>query len=292
MAGGTNTDAALAEASFGDGSTQPTIKIISSSKSATTSDVTTGICTVIKELLNKTRIATSDLQSINIGTTHFVNAIVQADRSKLRPVAVLRLCGPFCREVPPFGDFPEELRRILAGPIGYVNGGFESKTHCHTPENDTSLTSSIVDGRTIGEIDEAEVLNFASILSDEGIKTVVVNGVFSPLDTSPVTQEEQVKKILLNAIPDLDVVCSREIGRLGYLERENASILNAAILAFGRTTISRFQKAIEALGVTCPLYLTQNDGTVLDAYSASLTPIRTFSAGATVGASTPLVSVY
>lgn len=90
-----------------------------------------------------------------------------------------------------------------------------------------------------------------------------------------------MKKILLKAIPDLDVVCSRDVGRLGYLERENASILNAAILAFGRVTISRFQKAVEDLGLTCPLYLTQNDGTVLDAYSASLAPIRTFSSGAT-----------
>lgn len=89
--------------------------------------MTTGISTVIKDLLNKTQIASSDLLSINIGTTHFVNAIVQADREKLRPVAVLRLCGPFCREVPPFGDFPDELRAILAGPVGYINGGLESK---------------------------------------------------------------------------------------------------------------------------------------------------------------------
>jgi hypothetical protein len=109
----------------------------------------------------------------------------------------------------------------------------------------------------------------------------VVNGVFSPLDTSPVTQEEQVKKILQRHIPGVDVVCSRDIGRVGYLERENAAILNAAILAFGRVTIGRFQKSIEALGIDCPLYLTQNDGTVLDARAASLAPIRTFSSGAT-----------
>jgi N-methylhydantoinase A/oxoprolinase/acetone carboxylase beta subunit len=114
---------------------------------------------------------------------------------------------------------------------------------------------------------------------------VVVNGVFSPLDTSESTQEEQVKKILQRCIPGVDVVCSRDIGRVGYLERENAAILNAAILAFGRITISRFQAAVKDLGVDCPLYLTQNDGTVFDAYSASLAPIRTFSSGATVSQS-------
>jgi len=137
----------------------------------------------------------------------------------------------------------------------------------------------------IAGIDETEVLNYANILSEAGIRTVVVNGVFSPLDTSPITQEEEVKRILLKAIPGIDVVCSRDIGRIGYLERENASVLNAAILAFGRVTISRFQKAVQDLGVGCPLYLTQNDGTVLDAYSASLAPIRTFSSGATVSVS-------
>src|SRR5689334_3055609 len=56
---------------------------------------------------------------------------------------------------------------------------------------DNMLTLSKVDGRFIAEIDEAEVLSYASTLSEAGITTVVVNGVFSPLDTSTVTQEEK-----------------------------------------------------------------------------------------------------
>ncbi|KAI1621965.1 putative Hydantoinase/oxoprolinase, partial [Exophiala viscosa] len=261
--GGTNTDAALAAAIFHNGDQQPKVKIVGSSKSPTTSDVTTGICSAIRDLLSTNRIAAPNILSINIGTTHFVNAIVQADQQKLAPVAVLRLCGPFCREVPPFVDFPRELREVVEGPVGYLNGGLE------------------IDGRVIASIDEDEVIRHAHAIVDAGISTVVVNGVFSPLDSSPVTQEEQVRKILERHIPRVDVVCSRDIGRVGYLERENAAILNAAILAFGRMTISRFQKAVEDLGIDCPLYLTQNDGTVLDAHSASLAPIRTFSSGAT-----------
>lgn len=116
-----------------------------------------------------------------------------------------------------------------------------------------------------------------------GITTVVVNGVFAPLDSGPVTQEQQVKAILHETVPDIDIVCSREIGRLGFLERENASILNAAVLELGRQTISGFQMAVDSLGINCPLYLTQNDGTVLDALAATETPIKTFSSGATVG---------
>ncbi len=125
--GGTNTDAALAGTVQEADSLKPSVKIFDSSKRPTTSDVTSGICAVVEDLLNKTGIATSNILSINIGTTHFVNAIVQADQERLSPVAVLRLCGPFCREVPPFADFPDDLKAIVEGPVGYLNGGLESK---------------------------------------------------------------------------------------------------------------------------------------------------------------------
>lgn len=77
--------------------------------------------------MDKSGIDRSDIVSVNIGTTHFINAIIQSDGSKLARVAVLRLCGPFCREVPPFADFPPELREVVEGPVGYVSGGLESK---------------------------------------------------------------------------------------------------------------------------------------------------------------------
>ena len=115
----------------------------------------------------------------------------------------------------------------------------------------------------------------------------MVIGVFSPVDTSDVSQEEQVKQILQREAPHLDVVCSRDIGRVGFVERENASILNASILRYARRTISGFQQAILDLELACPLYLTQNDGTVMDAETARSTPIKTFSSGATVGTTCP-----
>lgn len=124
--GGTNTDSALASAG-NDG----IVKIIASEKLPTTPDVTTGICNAVKCVLESSLAKTSDVLSVNIGTTHFVNAIIQTDQSKLESVAVLRLCGPFCREVSPFADFPPGLRAVIEGPAGYINGGLESmSTHC------------------------------------------------------------------------------------------------------------------------------------------------------------------
>ena len=71
------------------------------------------------------------------------------------------------------------------------------------------------------------------------------------------------------------------MGQVGLLERENAPILNASILTFAQRTIRGFQKAILALNLTCPLFLTQNDGTLTTAAAAAQLPIRTFASGPT-----------
>ena len=52
----------------------------------------------------------SDLQRIELiclGTTHFINALIR--QHELAHVAVLRLCGPATRALPPFCDMPAEL---------------------------------------------------------------------------------------------------------------------------------------------------------------------------------------
>jgi hypothetical protein len=88
----------------------------------------------------------TDVRSVAIGTTHFVNAVVEADPRRLSRVAVVRLCGPFTRavgfsshsvlrflenqlltriigKIPPFTDFPQRPREVMEGPIFYLDGG-------------------------------------------------------------------------------------------------------------------------------------------------------------------------
>lgn len=77
------------------------------------------------------------------------------------------------------------------------------------------------------------------------------------------------------------LLTARVVGQVGLLERENASILNASILTFAQRTIRHFSKAIRALNLACPLFLTQNDGTLTSASQASRLPIRTFASGPT-----------
>lgn len=71
------------------------------------------------------------------------------------------------------------------------------------------------------------------------------------------------------------------MGHVGFIERENASILNASIMSFAQRTVRGYQRALRALGLRCPLYLTQNDGTLTSAATAARLPIKTFSSGAT-----------
>lgn len=94
--GGTNTDAAIIDITATD---TPSRGVCASSKTPTTSDVTTGIHTIIENVLTETGVDRGDVLSVAVGTTHFVNAVVQADRRLLSRVAVVRLCGPFTRQV-------------------------------------------------------------------------------------------------------------------------------------------------------------------------------------------------
>lgn len=202
------------------------------------------------------------MASVTIGTTHFINAVVEKDQNRLKPVAVIRLCGPFSRDVPPGIDWPPDLRDMICTYCGFVDGGLE------------------LDGQLICGIKEIQIAEECAKIKQKHIKSIVINGIFSPLDMIE-NQEETVRDWVKKYYPEADVVLSKEVANLGYLERENAAILNASILSFARKTILSFQKAIHRLNLHCPVFITQNDGTILPAPLAARLPIRTFSSGPT-----------
>ncbi|KAL1984915.1 hypothetical protein VTN96DRAFT_8574 [Rasamsonia emersonii] len=257
--GGTNTDAAIIDITAAD---SPSRGVCASSKTPTTVDVTSGIYTAIEGVLAKSQVDKRKILSVAIGTTHFVNAVVEADARRLSKVAVVRLCGPFTRQVPPFADFPPALKAIMGGPVFYLDGGLE------------------IDGREISPLNPSQIKATVESIQRAGIQMVAIVGVFSPLDHAGI-HEETCKKMMLDLDPSLSIVCSHAIGGVGLLERENATILNASILNFARRTVRAFCKAMVKLELTCPLFLTQNDGTLTDAATAAEFPIKTFASGPT-----------
>lgn len=243
-------------------SAEPDRGIVAWKKCSTTKNPSDGINNVIRDMFEQSSIIPQDVASVTIGTTHFINAVVEMDQSRLAKVAVIRLCGPFSKDIPIGIDWPPRLRNIICGYRGLVDGGLE------------------IDGSLIAELDVEEVKRQCEIIRNLGIKSIAVVGIFSPIDVL-FKQEETAAAIIRNLYPEADVVCSKDVANIGFLERENAAILNALILLFARHTIYAFQDAVSSLGLQCPLFVTQNDGTILPAGAAARLPIRTFSSGPT-----------
>jgi N-methylhydantoinase A/oxoprolinase/acetone carboxylase beta subunit len=95
--GGTNTDAAILDIDALDSESRG---VLATCKTATTTHVTLGIQTAVKEVLAQSRVDRTKVVNVAIGTTHFVNAVVENDSRRLSRVAVVRLCGPYTRKVP------------------------------------------------------------------------------------------------------------------------------------------------------------------------------------------------
>ncbi|OQU97969.1 Fungal Zn2-Cys6 binuclear cluster domain-containing protein isoform 3 [Cladophialophora immunda] len=258
--GGTNTDAVLLDL---DAVHQPNRGVLAWHKTPTTSpNVTDGIETAVGNVLKQAKDRVSEISCLIVGTTHFLNAVIERDVHRLSKVAVIRLSRSYTRDIPPFSDFPPVLADLLHGYHGYVDGGLH------------------IDGAQEAPINEEQVLKECEAIERLGINAVVISGIFSPIDQH-FHQESRVRDIIQKRLSNVDVVCSSEVSNIGLLERENASILNASILKFARRTIRGFRAAMRRLKLDCTLFISQNDGTVLDSVSAAKLPIKTFSSGPT-----------
>ncbi|MEA2582938.1 MAG: hypothetical protein QOF33_1023 [Thermomicrobiales bacterium] len=246
--GGTNTDAVLMDG----------LTVVSKIKTPTTEDVTSGITTALRHVLETSGTATSQVAGVMIGTTHFTNAVVE--RRRLQPTAAVRLGLPATAALPPMVDWPDELADTLGRHTFLCHGGHE------------------FDGREISKFDPAEIKKVASEIAARGIQAVAVSSVFSPVNPN---MEKEAAAIIEAEVPGASVTLSSEIGRIGLLERENAAILNACLRALATETVAAFKRAISELGITAPLYLTQNDGTLMSAEFAEQYPVLTFASGPT-----------
>ena len=188
--GGTNTDAVILRGN----------EVIASVKYPTTPDRTTGVRTAIENVIENLVQSPSHseytsrvdvikfIKRVNIGTTHFVNALIE--RKNLQKVGVIRLCGSSTRALPPFTDFPEDLRKELDGGHALVQGGYE----CTRKE--------------IAGIDQDEIIQNVQQLWSNGVHNIVISGVFSPLIHD---HEVQVSEMIRKALPDVSMTLSHSV---------------------------------------------------------------------------------
>ena len=246
--GGTHTDAVIVHGE----------QVIASHKAVTSKDITGGILDALRTVLDTVGPDRNRIDAVMLGTTQFTNAVVE--RRQLSEAAVIRLGLPSGECLPPMVDWPEDLARAL-GNHGYmVRGGNE------------------FDGGEVSPLDVTELDGVFTQIAGTDARAVAISSVFSPL--SP-RMEITAGKLLKAKMPEMPVVLSHELGRLGLLERENAALLNASLLRLSARVVGAFEEALSGFNIAAPFFVSQNDGTVMPSHRVRRFPVLTFSSGPT-----------
>jgi len=244
--GGTNTDAVILD---GTGA------VLAHTKRPTTDDVTGGIRASIAEVLTAVGEKRTRVSRVMLGTTHATNAIVQ--RRALDRVAMIRLGAPAATEFPPLTGWPQDLAEMVLAGSAMVGGGH------------------MVDGTPIAPLDRDGILRFVDGL--DRFDAIAVAGIFSP--SSP-EQELEVAEMLRDHLgQDTRVFLSQDIGPTGLLERENATVLNAALYSVALAVTDALVTVVAEEGLDAQTFFAQNDGTLMSLDYAAQYPVLTIGSG-------------
>ncbi|MEM8981435.1 MAG: hydantoinase/oxoprolinase family protein [Pseudomonadota bacterium] len=246
--GGTHTDAVLLDGR----------DVVATTKATTSADVLTGIVDALDNVLAERPGSEKNIDAVMLGTTQFTNAVVE--RRELTEVAAVRLGAPSGDGLPPKTGWPDDIARALGDQAYMLKGG------------------TLFDGHPLAAFDEQEVQRLIDDLIAKRSEAICVSAVFSPVDPRP---EQLLGEKIKAALPNAEVTLSHSIGRLGLLERENAALLNASLLPFADRVVTACVAAIRGRGLTCQFFISQNDGTLMDADFARRFPALTFASGPT-----------
>jgi N-methylhydantoinase A/oxoprolinase/acetone carboxylase beta subunit len=245
--GGTNTDAVILDRRDA---------LLARAKVPTTSDVSSGIAQAIRAVADRIGDARERITHAMLGTTHATNAVLE--RRRLRRVAVLRIGAPATFAVRPLFGWPEDLRATISVGETIVRGGFE------------------FDGREIVPLDTEAISRFAAEVAGRA-EGVAISSVFAAISAEhELTAREFVRKELGD---EIEISLSHEIGSLGLLERENATVLNSALTGVARDVAGALGGALDASGLDPIPFFAQNDGTLMDLAYALRYPVLTIGSG-------------
>lgn len=248
--GGTNTDAVIIDENY---------NVIAEIKNPTSDDIYSGIVGALKNVLNVSGVEKEKITQAMLGTTQCTNAIVE--RRNLARIGVLRIGAPASRAVPPMVDWEDDVRSIcIRSEI--VRGGYE------------------YDGREIAPLDEEACREFFSDMLAKGVCSIAISGVFSTIRNDQEIRAAEICREVMGE--NVHVSISSEIGSMGIVERENATILNAALCKIADRFTEGFAKSLADEGISsAKIYLSQNDGTLMTVEQARKYPILTVACGPT-----------
>jgi N-methylhydantoinase A/oxoprolinase/acetone carboxylase beta subunit len=244
--GGTNTDAVIMDA--GD-------RVLAKAKVAGTPDITGGIMTAIDTVLKAPEADPQRITHVMLGTTHATNAVLE--RRQLRRIAVIRIGGPATHSIRPMFGWPEDLTGAISAGAVIVDGGIE------------------FDGRDLAPLDTDAIARFLGEVAGRA-DGVAITSVFAPV--SP-RHELLAAEVVKRELGEIHVSLSHEVGSLGLLERENATILNGALAGVAREVTLAMQEALTARKLQPTTFFAQNDGTLMGLDQALRYPVLTIGSG-------------
>jgi N-methylhydantoinase A/oxoprolinase/acetone carboxylase beta subunit len=252
--GGTNTDAVILDTAD---------RVLAKAKVACTPDITGGITEAIDAVLRAPGMDSRRITHVMLGTTHATNAVLE--RRELRRVAVIRIGSPSGHAVRPMYGWPADLAEAVCVDATIVGGGIE------------------FDGRDLAPLDTDAIARFLGEVAarsggtvGHGLDGVAITSVFAPVSARHELAAAEVVKRELGAV---HVSLSHEIGSVGLLERENATILNAALVGVARDVATAMEDALAAHDLRPVTFFAQNDGTLMALGHALRYPVLTIGSG-------------
>ncbi|MGI8330932.1 hydantoinase/oxoprolinase N-terminal domain-containing protein [Actinomadura scrupuli] len=245
--GGTNTDAVVLDNQS---------RVLTYTKQPTSADVTTGLQAALTVILDALGDDIGRVGRVMLGTTHATNAILE--RRGLGKVAAIRLGAPATTSVPPLESWPADLSAAIAAGSAVLPGGH------------------YVDGTPLAPLDTGALRACLAKVAGKA-DAVALTSVFSPAFAD---QELQAAEIVRAELGDgVAVSMSHEIGTLGLLERENATILNAALYQVIGGVRDGLHQTLAARQLDVASYFAQNDGTLMAIDYAASYPVLTIGSG-------------
>ncbi len=248
--GGTNTDAVLIDEN---------LQVVAEVKHPTSGDVYDGILGAVRAVLEQSGVDRRQIRQAMLGTTQCTNAIVE--RKHLAPIGILRIGAPATLGIPPMVDWAEDIRRIAVGSA-VVGGGFE------------------YDGKLLAPFDAEAARAFFLEMREKNVKSIAISCVFSTVRNDHELEAARLCREVMGE--DVHISISSEIGSMGLIERENATILNAALWQVAERFTEGFARSLADEGIAnADVYLSQNDGTLMTMAHARRYPILTIACGPT-----------
>lgn len=245
--GGTNTDLVLLNARK---------QILASTKVETSIPLEHGVATGILQLLDRLQIPLHCITHIFIGTTHALNALLGVE--SLLPIGLIRLAGHKPR-IPAGLKWNSALKMAVLRSEETISGGFE----CH--------------GKPLSPFQRDEMKRAVDRLLGHGAEGVAIVSCFGSL--YPDHEHEALDCLREHVGDGMPVTLSSSIGGIGFLERENATILNTALHHVISSSFSSLETVMQRLGLKATIALVQNDGSQMTLEEAKRRPILTLTCG-------------